>query len=448
MRRLLIAASLGLMLPGTGFAQSSDMLDNSQLNLAEVEAVDFTWAGHRVYAQMIQRGERQFVAYYDASRQMTVAYRRNERDPWRYQKLPSFVGWDSHNYVTVDVDERGYIHVLGNMHADPLVYFRSTEPWNVRSLERVDYMISREREQRVTYPVFMHDNLGRLIAIYRLGSSGDGRYYFHRFDTETMTWSLLHDGQIFDGEDERGAYYHGPVRGPDGLFHTIWVWRETPSAATNNNLSYVRSRDLENWEDSNGNPVALPIIRSTGEIVDPIPTFSGLLNGQKRLGFDADGLPMISYYKHDANGNTQIMLARKEGEGWGIYQITDWTDSSQNLDRGGSLTVDIYVQDAPFVADDGTIRVRAIRDGEAFEYTVDPETTRTVGIGTYDDVPSVIRGFQENPDLVQYVRKAEGVPEDGAYDFYLSWEAYPSNQDQARGNIPQPSTLRIHKIPR
>ena len=445
---LLAAAPLAL-LAQPALAQGSDTLPDDKLNVAnEVEAIDTVWSGHRTYSQMIQRGEHQLITYYDATRQMSIAHRSNARDPWRIQKVPSFVGWDSHNYTTVDVDEKGYIHVLGNMHADPLVYFRSTRPWDVRSLEQVDYMVDAARETRVTYPRFLHDREGRLIAIFRIGGSGDGKYYYHRYDTETKSWALLHDKQFFDGEGERGAYYIGPQEGPDGLFHMVWVWRETPSAATNNNLSYVRSADLVNWEDSNGNPVALPIIRSTGEVVDAVPPFGGILNGQKKLGFDANGLPMISYYKHDANGDTQIMLARKSGEGWSIHQISDWTGSKQFLDRGGSLNVSILVPDAPYVANDGTIRVRARRDGNFIEFTVNPRTNALIETGSYTPTPPLIAGFQDNPELTQYVVRAEGVPADSAHDFYLSWEANPPNQDQARGDVPPPSTLRLHKIPR
>jgi hypothetical protein len=397
---------------------------------------------------MIQRGSHQFIIYYDANRQMSVAHRRDERDPWRYQKLPSFVGWDSHNYATIDVDEEGYIHVMGNMHADRLVYFRSRFPWEVRSLEQVSSMVDQEREQRVTYPNFLHDADGRLIAVFRIGGSGNGRYYYHRYDVGGQTWSLLHDGEIFDGENERGAYYVGPVKGPDGLFHMIWVWRETPSAATNNNLSYVRSRDLVQWEDSNGKPVTLPIIRASGEVIDPVPPFGGILNGQKKIGFDAVGLPMVVYFKHDAAGDTQIMLARKAGAGWAIHQISDWIGSKQNLDRGGSLNVSILVRDPPFVAPDGTIRVRAIRDNEAIEFVVDPVTTHTIRTELYSPTPDVIGAWRENQDLVQYVVKAEDAPQGSVFDYYLSWEANPPFQDQARENIPPPSTLRLHKVPR
>lgn len=438
-----------IMSAQAALAQDGDRLDDSQLNVTQtVEAIDQVWSGHRVNAQMIQRGDHQFIVYYDASRQMSIAHRANQRTPWRYQKLPSFVGWDSHNYATVDVDERGYIHVMGNMHNDPLVYFRSRKPWDIRTLEQVEYLVDADRETRVTYPRFLHDRDGRLISIFRIGGSGDGKYYYHLFDTASQSWSLLHDKQFFDGEGERGAYYIGPDVGPDGRFHVVWVWRETPSAATNNNLSYARSADLVNWEDSNGNPISLPIIRSTGEVVDPVPAFGGILNGQKRLGFDASGLPMISYYKHDAKGDTQIMLARKAGNGWSIHQISEWTGTNQSLDRGGSLNVSILVRDAPYVASDGTIRVRVIKEGKFVEYSIDPASNRVLEIGTYSSNPTQVTAVRDNPQLTQYIVRAEGVPPESTSDFYLSWEANPPNQDQARQDIPPPSTLRLYKVAR
>ena len=157
---------------------------------------------------------------------------------------------------------------------------------------------------------------------------------------------------------------------------------------------------------------------------------------------------MVSYYKHDSKGDTQIMLARRATKGWAIHQISDWTGSKQFLDRGGSLDVSILVPDPPYIADDGTIRVRAKRDGNEIEFTVDAATNRTLAIGSYKSVPDVIGTFQQNKALTQYVRKAQGVPDDSPYDYYVSWEANPPAQDQARADIPPPSTLRLHKIPR
>ena len=110
----------------------------------KVEAIDLVWSGHRVLFDFVGQGSHQVVAYYDASRQMSVAYRASPRSTWRYQKLPSYLGWDSHNAVVVGIDEAGYIHVTGNMHADPLVYFRSTRPFDVRTLKQEATMVGGE----------------------------------------------------------------------------------------------------------------------------------------------------------------------------------------------------------------------------------------------------------------------------------------------------------------
>ncbi|WP_296721601.1 BNR repeat-containing protein [Erythrobacter sp.] len=446
----LMASAMLLAIPIAVQAKESDRQPDAVLAPDHsVEAIDFTWSGHRAHPQMIQRGQHQIIVYYDANRQMSVAHRSTPRTPWRYHKLPSFLGWDSHNYVTVDVDEEGYVHVMGNMHADPLVYFRSTRPWDIRSLEQIDYLIDPAKELRVTYPRFDHDPQGRLIAAFRIGGSGNGSFTFHRFDTGSKTWSLLHGAAFFDGEGERSAYYIGPDRGPDGRFHMVWVWRDTPSAATNNNVSYARSPDLLTWEDSNGKPLSLPITLANGEIVDPVPVGAGLLNGHQRLGFDAAGAPMISYFKNDANGDTQIMLARKSGDSWTVQQISDWTGIKQDLDRGGSLPGNaLSVREGPFVAADGTIRVRATLRSKPIEFIVDPVSGKTTGTGTFSSAPAVISGYKDIPGIPLNVRKAEGAPADSAYDYYLSWQAENANQDQARPDIPPPSTLRLHKIKR
>jgi len=129
------------------------------------------------------------------------------------------------------------------------------------------------------------------------------------------------------------AYPSDPVLGPGGYFHMVWVWRGTGDAATNHDLSHARSKDLVQWETAAGEPVGLPLRhRSPGVIVDPVPIFGGLLNIGYALGFDVEGLPVISYYKIDDHGDTQVYLARparahgrKPSTGWDIVTVSGWT---------------------------------------------------------------------------------------------------------------------------
>src|SRR4029077_20847823 len=108
-----------------------------------------------------------FVGYYDANRQLTVATRPRESASWTYRRLDSWTGWDSHNYIAMAIDSAGQLHVVGNLHNDPLVYYRTSVPGDIRTLARVDVLVEASREQRMTYPVFLRDAGGRLILKYR-----------------------------------------------------------------------------------------------------------------------------------------------------------------------------------------------------------------------------------------------------------------------------------------
>ena len=146
-------------------------------------AIDNVWSGHRIKPYLLTRGDHQFVAYFDANRQMTVAYRLGT-GAWRYYKVDSWLGWDSHNYVTMELDLEGNLHVMGNMHADPLEYFRTTEPYNVRSLQRMPLLVDSAIEQYMTYPIFKLNKQGELIVKYRDGGSGNGNEIYNIYNTQ------------------------------------------------------------------------------------------------------------------------------------------------------------------------------------------------------------------------------------------------------------------------
>ncbi|MCX6903322.1 MAG: BNR-4 repeat-containing protein [Verrucomicrobia bacterium] len=82
-------------------------------------AVEPVWAGHPVGFCLLTHPPFQFVAYYDAQRRMSVAQRSLDSTNWTITKLPSSVGWDSHNYIAMTLDRAGLLHVSGNMHCAP-----------------------------------------------------------------------------------------------------------------------------------------------------------------------------------------------------------------------------------------------------------------------------------------------------------------------------------------
>ena len=172
----------------------------------------------RVGYSMIEKNDRLYMAYYDSAHQMTLAVFDLKTGQCDYDTLPSRIGWDSHNYVTMAFDKEGYLHVSGNMHAVPLVYFRSTEPYNIHTMKEINKMTGLD-EKRVTYPAFMESPDGELVFHYRTGGSGNGSEIYNIYNVEEQSWKRLLDKPLTDGHGERNAYMQGPILGKDGFYH-------------------------------------------------------------------------------------------------------------------------------------------------------------------------------------------------------------------------------------
>lgn len=312
--------------------------------------VDKVWTGAMTMCPMLTRDGMQYVAYYDANGQMTVAGRRLESDKWTYKKLDDKIMWDSHNYISMGMDSEGYLHVSGNMHGAHLRYYRSAKPGDVSSLVGVHKMVGSQ-EKSVTYPRFFNGVSGELFFMYRDGSSGQGNTLIDRYDPKTRTWSRIGDKPILDGEGLMNAYNCLPKHDSRGVYHLAWVWRDTGDAVTNHDLSYARTvgSDLASWCTSGRKPLPLPITLSTGEIIDPLPIRSGLRNNMQ-LSFDAQDRPMVTYVEYNPKPTsvTQIYVMRLEASGWKRYQTTNWTDTDE-YSGGGTIGAKIrFAGPAPF----------------------------------------------------------------------------------------------------
>ncbi len=415
------------------------------------EAIDHVWSGQRVWFDFVEQDNYQMIAYYDASRQMSLAVRRVRdvhRGVWNYHKLPSFLGWDAHNHVEAAFDKNGIIHVVGNIHANHLVYFKSTRPYDPRSLKQVDVMVNAKNETSTTYPEFFKDPQGNLIFKYRQGTSGQGHWFYNKWDADKGAWTALHDSSILHGEGKRGVYPKGPVIGPDGFAHLAYVWRETPIASSNHDLSYARSRDLVNWETSDGTPLTLPITLSTGEVIDPIQQHGGLLNGRTPIGFDADKRVVVTYQKYDENGNTQVFITRKDGDKWVSRQVSTWKNSRVDLDKGGSLDLPIDTSESPYLNADNNLVVPASWRGIRWEWVLDSTDLSVISGGEIkQSLPKSIARFDEDNGIRFRVKPLMEDQSKKSKNVYISWEALQPNRDIARENIPAPSTLRIHYVP-
>jgi len=420
----------------------------SKWNVERVLDVAPVTAGFPVRFCLLTNGNRQYVSYYDKNHQMMVASRTLDSDKWEFQMLPSKVNWDSHNYITMVIDRAGQLHVSGNMHADPLVYFRTEKAGDVTTLKK-SVMVG-ELENVVTYPQFLTNLKGDLIFTYRHGGSGNGINPYNIYDPKTQSWSRFLETTLFDGEGKINAYPLGPVRGADGCFHAVWVWRDTPDCATNHDLSYARSKDLIHWESAFGDKVTLPIkIGQTELCVDPIPSHGGIINGSAKLFFDSKNRPVINYHKSDANGNMQIYAARPENGTWKIRQLTDW-DKRIEFSGGGSMgfigiTISGLVEAAPGLLM-MTYRHRDFGSGRLFidEETLKP-SEQTVEV--LPEFPKELSRLESDfPGLGVQRMSDIGDSGDPNVRYVLKWETLGRNRDRKRETTVEPSMLKLYKL--
>jgi len=416
---------------------------------AIIEKIDVekVWSGHPVGFSLLTHQNLQFVAYYNEDRQMTIASRKINDNKWTFQRLDSKLRWDSHNSVILGIDSKNCLHISGNMHNQPLVYFRSDNTLDVTSIKPIHQMTG-ELENKVTYPRFMMDHQKRLLFMYRHGSSGDGQRLLNIYDPETKTWNRLLDTPLLNGrEHSMNAYPSGPIKGPDGYFHLLWMWRDTPDARSNHDISYAKSHDLVSWETAEGKSINLPITPDNKDvIVDNVPAQKGLINIGFHVSFDPAGRAVISYHKYDANGNSQIYLAHWEKNNWLISPVSSW---STRWDFGGhgAIPVDIFAEPLTILSDGRLTQSWRNKTEGKGTWIIDPKTLTAVH--TVELIPKVPGPLAEPESdfegMMVHWADDHSIAERSGY--HLRWETLEYNRDRSRkGPLPEATMLRVYKI--
>jgi hypothetical protein len=425
------------------------MASRGEIVFEVVDRIDVepVWSGHPVGFALLTAENTQFAAYYDAERNMVIAQRKLDEKRWSFKRLPTKVDWDSHNNVTMNLDQAGCLHVSGNMHNIPLIYFRSEKPLDIESLQQIPAMTG-EHEQRCCYPQFITGPNKELFFTYRDGGSGNGSQFWNVYNDTTKTWSRLFDTALFDGQGQMNAYVRQPVRGPDGFYHLTWIWRDTSDCATNHDISYARSRDMRTWENSSGEAYSLPITLENSGIVDPVPSGKGLLNSLQWTGFDLEGRVIVSYTKYDDAGYFQIFNARLESGNWKHYQTSDW---DYRWEPSGTGSIGMEVSMGAVTVENGTLVQRyshAQKGGGRWQ--LDPVTLKPIG-----QAPNSVRLPRERIELdfpnIQSRSARDIVDVNRPYEsdqvrYMMYWESLPVNRDSPHPVTPPPSMLRVLKL--
>jgi len=430
---------------------------NQQASIERVIEIDKVWAGHPVGFSLLTDEDQQYIAYYNDERHMIVGQRYLHQDTFELHKIPphpreskegtsTILGWDSHNYLTLGLDQAGHIHLSGNMHVNGLTYFRSTEPGDITTLVQIKEMVGTE-ENRCTYPVFLNTAENELIFRYRDGGSGNGNDIYNKYDSDTQQWTRLMDTPLTDGQDSVNAYASRPSLREDGWYHMYWVWRDTPDCSTNHDLSYMKSPDMLHWYNAFGQPVDLPVtVENKSVVVDPIPVQGGIINLAAKLCLDEENQPIFAYHKYDAAGNLQFYTARLMDEAWQIKQVTDW-DYRWYFSGNGSINSEVRI--GPFNRrEDGFYELGYdhIKYGTG-TFLLNQDLEVCGEVLKPQPFTAVMEVEGDFPGLKIRTAEDSGEAADEQLQYVLKWETLPRNRDKPRPKPwPKPSQLYLYEL--
>jgi rhamnogalacturonyl hydrolase YesR len=265
----------------------------------------------------------QYAAFYASDATLVLARREIGQDAWETVRTP-YKGnvSDAHNTIALVVDGAGFLHVSWDHHGHALNYCRSVAPGSLELGPKIP--MTGSRENKVTYPVFLHQPSGDLLFFYRDGSSGRGNLVLNRYTTSTQTWAQVH-ASLLDGENQRNAYPMAIIDGK-GVVHLAWTWRESSDVSSNHDLCYARSTDGgTTWTTSSGAALNIPITAATSEYAVRIPQKSSLMNPPS-ITVDPDGNPLLAnYWAPEGSNIPQYHLVRYTKSGWQTSQVTQRT---------------------------------------------------------------------------------------------------------------------------
>ena len=278
----------------------------------------------------------QYVAYYDAERQVCLARRKLPAGKWEPIRFNDykFKSNDAHNTISLGIcPADGTIHLAFDHHVHPLHYRVSrkgaaTNPqaagWDASLFGAVTSELEKGKPVRITYPRFWQTPTGDLQFCYRQGGSGNGDRMLVDYDGQTGTWADTRQidsrkGPFTDAMGTskfRCSYPNGYDYGPRGRLHATWVWRES-SQGSNHDLMYSYSEDGgKTWLNNKGQKLSgLPHVASPGVKVVDIGRKYGLMNTHGQT-VDSHGRVHVVMW-HCSDESLQAAGSRPGASRWG-----------------------------------------------------------------------------------------------------------------------------------
>lgn len=384
----------------------------------------------------------QYICYYDINHDMKIAYRNRKGidddspfSSFSHYKLNSKIEYDSHNYITMCVDNDGFIHVMGNMHADSLRYWKSADPWDPSNMksDTIADLVGRV----ITYPCFIRSKINdEIYFLCRTGISGKGDEQVYIY--KRGKW--IKCNTAFVGKEDN-AYIKG-VAGDLGFdiynpysdcYEFLYLWRETPDASTCKQLSFARTKDFKVFSNYTGK-VSAKFLNSDNNdfVVDNVPIKGGLLNTAWRICFCKKGT-FVAYHKYDENQNSQIYLV-------GLYKkrllgpikVTDWSGRWEfgGVGTGPSVSgsVDFAIGEELYNGKKNLWVQCNASFGDNKRYYYDEKNLKLVGVG----LPECVSRLPHNLFKLQNekLKRVHLLKDLNDSSYFLRYESLDPNRDK------------------
>ena len=262
--------------------------------------------------------------------------------------IPNIYDDNHHVETSLGIDADGYLHLVGNMHNDPMQYYRTLQPMDISEWESLGNNPEGGIDSySVTYPSFFNAPDGTLFIAFRdrmNDSYGNGMLFgsVGRYDLETRSWTMLGNpvtelnspkvGQALIWGNYGGAFgYQGyKIRcafSPSGRLHVSWNISKDPAnpdislaSGQHTHVMYAYSDDKgDTWFQADGTMVTPPL---GAQNVEPVfDSETDRLYNNTAIAFTSDDRGIVGQYDH----YTEQML-------WFIWDGNQWVEFDNKAD--------------------------------------------------------------------------------------------------------------------